>query len=49
MVKTEYKFIEREVEDYIDELGKSNDMWRNSQEDIAYMILKKLRNILTEN
>ena len=37
--------IQREVEDYIDELSKSNDLWRKSQEDIVYLILEKIQNI----
>ena len=39
------KQLEREIEDYIDYLGKSNKMWSNSQEDIAYLILNKIREV----
>ena len=40
------KRILRHVEDYIDELGKDNTMWRESQEDIAYRILHDLEEFL---
>jgi len=34
-----------EIEDYVDYLSKSNEMWRKSQEDIAYLILDKIQNL----
>jgi hypothetical protein len=37
--------IQREIEDYVDYLSKSNEMWRKSQEDIAYLILDKIQNL----
>ena len=39
------KQVQRILEDYVDNLRKSNDLWRKSQGEIADMILDKLQDI----
>ena len=39
------KQVQRILEDYVDALRKSNDLWRKSQGEIADMILDKLQDI----
>jgi len=37
------KELQRDIEDYVDNLRKSNDMFRKSQDEVAEMILDKIQ------
>jgi|GEM_PF-5251809 len=37
------KELQRDVEDYVDNLRKSNDMFRKSQDELADMILDRIQ------
>ena len=37
------KELQRDIEDYVDNLRKSNDMFRKSQDEVAEMILDRIQ------